>query len=475
MGKSTQYRNWAITWTADEHQLEQTSRDGFRFKHGSYDYVLFIGPKESPDNECSSDHQHVMVHCETSNISKAKCREALVAYSSLDPEVVQEKICYISKIYSTKNKYIVYIFKTLSTGIVHADDIIVKDVITELKEDGNIPSPCSIKRKLIDAHGANAFNKRFCKIAETYLSETDVIDSRGNPKIKMNPYQNRQNFVTQLLYYYVLLKQTKCSTLCKPFDKVKPEHLHEFVYLLSLLPYFTKRVSGNSDKLPSLYFYGVQNAGKSSMFNNCRYVKKVPTDSSGVSRFRMDKMHTTLLFDDIASDVINSKENSSSLKQLTLGNNVEIKTMGSTQNIQSFVIITSNETPSYLNTILYENEENKTINDLTHDIINDSWKRRFVSVNFVKQCPFDLSSINYNDIKLRDLAAQMFRNKYTKLQSDYPEYNDVLFTLDVYYDVALEDYAAELIDTEFDYFMEDGIEIVEKSFEDETIRKLMSV
>lgn len=475
MGKSTQYRNWAVTWDSSVHELEATSRNGLRLSSGGYDYMLYIGPKESPDAECSSDHQHIMVHCETANISKTKVREALVAYSTLDPQVVQESISYISKIYSTKSKYLIYCFKSLNESTSHADDDVVKETIGDIKESGTIPTLSSVKRKLIDVHGANAFNKRFCKIAETYISETDVIDTRGNPKIEIDSKQNMLNFICQLLYYYIIIRQTNVTTLCKGFSNMSQPLLKDCVYLLSLLPYFTKRVIGINDNLPSLFFYGIQNAGKSTMFNNCRYVKKIPTDSLGVSRYRMDKMHTTILLDDITNSVIDSKENASTLKQLTLGNDVEIKVHGSTQNIKAFVIITSNEKPSFSVPIEYGDVEHKTIEEVNTFICNQSWLRRFMLCEFVKQCPFDMLSVNFDDLKLRDIAAQMFRNKYTKIMSDYPLESAIIKDkFKIYYNVALEDYASESIDDMFDDLMDSACDIVNEAIAEHTMYTLMS-
>lgn len=474
MGKSTQYRNWAVTWNSSENTLEPTSRNGDRLSIGGYDYMLYIGPKESPDAECSSDHQHVMVHCENANVSKTKVREALVAYSALDSQVVQESISYISKIYSTKSKYIIYCFKGLNESSSHADDDIVKETISSIKETGTIPTHNCVKRKLIDDHGANAYNKRFCKIAETYMCETDVIDTRGNPKIEINSDENMFNFICQLLYYYIIIKQTNVSTLCKGFNNIPQTVLKDCVYLLSLLPYFTKRVIGINDNLPSLFFYGIQNAGKSTMFNNCRYVKKIPTDSLGVSRYRMDKMHTTILLDDITNCVIDSKENASTLKQLTLGNDVEIKVHGSTQNIKAFVIITSNEKPLFSMPVEYMDKDNKSIDEINTFINRQSWMRRFLVCEFVKQCPFDMIPVNFDDLKLRDCAAQMFRNKYCKMISDYELYEDVIKDkFKLYYDVALEDYATETLDDKYDTLLERACDTVNEAVAEHTMYTLM--
>ena len=478
MGKSTQYRNWAVTWKADTDILAVSTRDGVGLSSGGYDFVVFVGPKESPDAECSSDHQHVLVHCSSSAISKKKAKEVLVEYSSLATEVIEEKVIYISKIWSTVTNYMIYIYKMSGNSVsaTHKDDDIVKSIITDLKEDGVVPTHQGIKRKLIDDFGANAFNKRFGKIAETYLAETDVIDSRGNPKVVMAKVDNRTNFLIQMLYFYMLLMCTTVSTSCKPFGHIPGHILRDITFLMSLLPYFTKRVLGTCDNLPGLYLFGMQGAGKSSMFNNCRYIKKVPTDSAGVSRYRLDKMHTCILLDDIEADHINQRDNSSTLKQLTLGNDTEVKTMGSTQSIKSWVVITSNSKPTYLSDVTFGDDLNKTVEEVNSDIVKKSWRRRFISIEFTKPCPYDSLPIAYDDLMLRDMAAQMFRNKYIKMMSDLPDiYSHILKPFEIYYNIAVDDYASEDQDDYFETLLDSAMSSVNDTIAQLSMDGLMNV
>lgn len=450
MGKSTQYRNWAVTWLSGEHKLTRTTKDGFDFTGGDYSYTIFVGPEEDPDSECSSCHQHVLVHCKTANVTKRKAKEALVEYSSLAPEIVEANVTYISKVYSSKSNYIIYCFKGDNNNSLGKDDTIVIDTVNTLKNDGRTPVSSAIKRKLIDDHGATAFNKRFKMVLETYLAETDITDTRGNPIVKLDSKDNCTNFLTVLLCWFALLTKTNVSTMCKPFDIIPHNMLKQITFLISIIPYFSKRVVGMADGLPSLYLWGIQSAGKSSIFSNCRYIKKIPTDAAGVSRFRMDKMHTALLLDDVENDTINHKDNSSTLKQLTLGNDVEVKVMGATQSIKGFVIITSNTAPSYTDdTSVTTNDDGTTDNFVNRGIINASWKRRFITCEFTSVCPFDYVSIDYDDFKLRDVAAQLFRANYIQLISKHPEIENCLGPLNTYYDITLNDYASETDDDSF--------------------------
>jgi hypothetical protein len=380
----------------------------------------------------------VLVHCETSNITKAKAKEALVGYSSLAEQEVEAAVVYISKVESSKRNYLLYCYKTVYNNTMSKDDVIIKDAIDDLKVKGRIPNSAAIKRKIIDEHGASAFNKRFKPVIETYLAETDISDPRGNPIVELDTRQNCINFLVSVLCWLKIISVTKISTGYKEWANIDKYDLERITFMISLLPYFTRRVQGTSDGLPCLYLWGIQCAGKSSLFSNCRYIKKIPTDSSGVSRFRMDKMHTAVLFDDIEADTINNRENSSTLKQLSLGGDVEVKTMGATQSIKGFVIITSNSQPSYFN------DESTTINPdgkedrfVDRKVINMSWKRRFITCEFTHTCPFDASTIDYDDLKLRDIAAHMFVKMYEAIDEN------LLSNLKVYYDIAKSDYISD--------------------------------
>lgn len=475
MGKSTQYRNWAITWKSDIHKLIRTSKDGVNFDRGDYSYTIFVGPEESPDNECSSAHQHILVHCKTANVSKRKAKEALVGYSALEEQTVEENVIYISKVYSSKNNYVIYCFKGDNSGSLCKDDIIVIDCVKDLKNDGKTPVASAIKRKLIDAHGASAYNKRFKNVLETYMAETDITDTRGNPIVKLDSNTNCTNFLTVLCCWFAILQKTNVQTMCKPFDSLEPFVLKQIAFLISIIPYFSKRVVGTADGLPSLYLWGIQSAGKSSVFSNCRYIKKIPTDASGVSRFRMDKMHTALLLDDVETDTINHKDNSSTLKQLTLGNDVEVKVMGATQSIKGFVIITSNSPPSFLD------DESVTINDdgskdvfINRKIVNASWKRRFISCEFVNVCPFDYVSINYDDFKLRDVAAQLFRANYMQLYDKNDQMKKILEPFSLYYDISIDDYSNDADDIQFSTIYDIATERVQKMINENCAAEMMA-
>jgi hypothetical protein len=376
--------------------------------------------------------------------------------------------------WSSRINYLEYIFKTKRDGLSR-DDSIVLSTITNLKDDGKTPGGTAIKRKLIDEHGASAYNKRFKNVLETYMSETDVIDVRGNPIVEVDTSKNCENFITMLLCWFNLLGKTNTVTSHQYFSGLPDKLLKQVAFMISLIPYFSRRVQGMADGLPSLYFWGVQAAGKSSVFSNCRFIKKVPTDASGVSRFRMDKYHTAVLLDDVQADTLNHKENSSTLKQMTLGNDVEVKIMGGSQSIRGFVIITSNETPSY-EAPLESNDENP--NDfVSNKIIADSWKRRFITCEFTMPCPFDFITINYEDFNLRDMAAQLYRSQYVKFVSSLDGLDEakILQSLRIYYDVALNDYTDENADVKFEEIQEAAFSRVISQIKEANIEHMMAV
>lgn len=432
MGKSTQYRNWAVTWDADNSatRLDETTTNGHRLDFGGYTFDIYVGPQEDPDNDNSGNHNHVLVHCQEAAVTKTKVRQVLEAYSKYNSQTVREQITYIRRLESTKEAYMRYCYKSIEDSFMSKDDKIVKNCVEDIKSIGMIPTGRSVKRKLIDSHGANAYNKRFCKIIDTYLMETDIVDERGNPAIDIDVTSNCKNFIYSLLVHRMNLKKAYIRTTYKPLNNCSI--LFEWTFLLSIIPYFSKRLMGASDGLPSMYLYGKSGAGKSNLYTNCRYIRKVPTDAQGVSRYKMDHYQTALLCDDVPSDFINDKVNSSTLKNLCLGENAIVKIMGNTIDIKAFVIVTSNEEPAYMKDIVDDTDKDSIIT-------NASWKRRFLTCQYKEICPFDGVTVNYDDLKLRSMAAIFFKKYFDLLYVDEKN-RDYLSMLDTYYDICLKDY-----------------------------------
>jgi hypothetical protein len=351
---------------------------------------------------------------------------------------VDECITYIRRLDTTVKQYLAYCWKSEYTASASKFDDIVKQTIHDIKVSGEIPNLKRVKRQLIDNHGADAYNKKYAKIADTYINDTDIIDDRGNPTVDRDSKSNYINFITSLFVWRANINGAKVFSTCPSIKNI--EDKTAITFMISLLPYFTKRVINASDKLPALYLFGRQGSGKSTMFNNCKYIKKVATDSVGVGRYKMSNYHSALLFDDIENNVIEDVTNSSTIKQLCLGDSATVKIFGETQDINAFIIITSNEKPNFC---VIEDTD-----DINTKIIKNSWKRRFMTCLFSDVCPMELESVNYNDYQLRDIAAMFFKFEYEKLIKVLGINHTILNHMKIYYNIACTDYYNNSTDEE---------------------------
>lgn len=448
MGVSKQSKNWSVTWKKQEDQepMPVTDIHGTKVTVGAYSFVLTVGPVEETDPENRYEHQHMMVHCLTAAVSKTKVREAICEYMQIDMETCIENIMYIEYT-RDKRAYIEYMFKELHDRQNEGkDDRTLKGIIEELKTKGQRPNVNRVKQELIKRYGGTTYLKRFERLTKVYMLETDIVDGRGKPTVEIDRGINRRNWMYNLLCFETLLTQTEISTLCKTFVTLNQKVLKEMVSMITLLPFFTNRVNGHDDEIPSLYLWGVEGAGKTSLFNNSQHMKKVASDSQGVARFKMDNNHTGLLIDDVNNDYLYQKENSSTLKQLATGGKAEIKVTGDTREIQAFIVITSNEEPIHMR----EEEDacfTKTSEQINIETVRRSWARRFMTVKFDTACPFDGKSVMFHDMELRDMAALTFRMKYEKLQElcqtemvHDDVFNGIKNKFRVYATVAYEDY-----------------------------------
>ena len=128
--------------------------------------------------------------------------------------------------------------------------------------------------------------------------------------------------------------------------------------------------------------------GKSYIFDSNASFRKVPMDSNGVSRYRLESSQSAFLLDDVKVDALDKPENSATLRQLCLGVEARIKTFGDTQSIRGFVVATSNEKPTFLSDNYTKPEH---VDEIKYNQWRDSeqrnrdaWKRRFICLEFDK-------------------------------------------------------------------------------------------
>lgn len=432
MGKSIQYRNWAVTWNHDVCGINVTTRDGIEICVDGYTYQVYVGPIEEADTQSPYNHNHILVHCKDASVTKSKTFKVLQEYASAGAETVKECVTYCRRVDTSPKQYIVYAFKSEYTGNENKEDQIVMDTIHNIKQAGNFPTIKNIKRKLISDHGADMYNRKLAKITDTYVNETDIIDNRGRPTIECNEDDNIVNYYLTQLIWRANILNTRCHTFAKSLKGYEPDVLATFGYLISLIPFFSKRLINATDNIPSLYLYGLQGSGKSTMFANCKFIKRLATDATGVARFKLASYENAYLLDDVSNEIFEQNFVNHTVKQLCLGDATHVKIHGDTQEVRAFIIVTSNEAPIF-NIITEEDPPNIKV-------VKASWKRRFIICRFSDQCAMESSSVDYNCMKLRDASALLFTKQYDLLQEKLGVDDKFLNMLKVYYNVAHKDY-----------------------------------
>jgi len=188
---------------------------------------------------------------------------------------------------------------------------------------------------------------------------------------------------------YRALKDNGCETIHSKFKELQSSDMTLAVTMIAILPMVAKRTK-NPDNLPGLYFYGGAGTGKSYFFNQNTAYHMVPPDASGVSRYQQQANVDGYLLDDITSDFLDDKTNSSTLRNLALGGTATVKTFGNTQKVRGFIVCTSNNTPNFL---FKEDLKNPDIRANCN-----AWKRRFIAIKFTTPVDEDLINAQYEYI-----------------------------------------------------------------------------
>ncbi len=105
------------------------------------------------------------------------------------------------------------------------------------------------------------------------------------------------------------------------------------VTMIAFLPMLVERTK-KPDNIPALYFYGDAGTGKSNFFNQYPCYHKVATDAFGGSRYQKNTNVDGYLLDNITSDTLDDRTNSSTVRNLALGGTATVKICGNTQQVR---------------------------------------------------------------------------------------------------------------------------------------------
>ena len=231
---------------------------------------------------------------------------------------------------------------------------------------------------------------------------------------------------------YCALETKGYKTIHNKFKNLPNSDMTLAIIMVAILPIVAKRKE-IPDNLPALYFYGNAGTGKSYFFNLHPAYHKVATDASGVSRYRLQVNEDAFFLDDITSDTLNDRVNSSTIRNLALGGTATVKTMGDTEQVRGFVVCTSNDTPDFLAEEINE--------DSNIEANYNAWKRRFIAVNFTSTVDDDPIHVRFDHTSATDALKCFFDLCYNLLQ--VPDVKDMLSK---YYEAIMDSLSPDCIE-----------------------------
>lgn len=427
---------WALT--CDKVKLPPTDAKCVDFTYDNKKWQYFAGPIEEDSD--TDAHQHCGIRCLEFSVSKSCARRAISHITEQPEEVFEDQ--YFKKVDTTWARYLAYAFKGRTTAVDASLRVAAQKIISR----GAVPNKRTMQRELVEEYGVDYYNKRLKSNLDTYLTTDGLIDNRGAITKEICTEKNKKAFEESfsILQHQIAkaLKRNQVSTTWKKteglFDNMDVTMQQKFIEMLCLLPICTKRCPVQPDHLPSLYFWGKPNTGKSAFFDSGVFLKKFAQDSSGVSRFKLNSTHSGILFDDIPLDFLDRPDVSGTIRQMALGGNAVIKVFGDTDNVCGYCVVTSNNKPSFF--------EKVPPPDVKIDIGNwdrncDAWKRRFIVLEFSDFIDADPINVVWADYNIRQHAAELCYRIVNKLR----DYNSALFDsyLTDIHDVLQKDYNVE--------------------------------
>ena len=413
---------WVGHFNSTHQVVEETQRKGKSFDNEGKSYTLFVSPIHEAHNETLYPHQCVMIYSKKAAITKGQAKSA---------------ICDILGIQLT-NDFIIdplqiepirYIRQAWNPSILSKSEPeqIIKDCINVLESEKLIVTSKNLKGRLRENHGAHFMN-RHKSLVDMIMKSPEYFT---NKVTVLEPIDHEENFTNGAKVVATFARILDCAletkgykTIHSKFKNLPNSDMTLAIIMIAILPTVAKRKE-IPDNLPALYFYGNAGTGKSYFFNLHPAYHKVATDASGVSRYRLQVNEDAFLLDDITSDTLNDRINSSTIRNLALGGTATVKTMGDTEEVRGFVVCTSNDTPDFL--------AEEVVEDSNIEANYNAWRRRFITVNFTSTVNEDLIHVRFDHTSATDALKCFFVLCYNLLQVP-----DVKVMLSKYY-VAIMD------------------------------------
>jgi hypothetical protein len=402
--KSSQLRK--VRWEGHLSSIvEETQSKGETAVIEKKSYIIYVSPIHDANNETPYPHQRIMIYSKNAAITKGQAISAI------------SKICRIPLTDIINIGFLQidskgWIRQAWNPSILPKSEPeqMIKDCINVLESEKLIVTSKNLKGRLREYHGAHFVNRHkslidvIMKISEYFTNKVIVrepIDHNKN-------FTNGAKVVATFARILVSALETNGYKTAHPqFKNISNSDITLVIIMIAILPIVAKRKE-IPDNLPALYFYGNAGAGKSYFFNQHAAYHNVATDAPGVSRYSLQVNEDAFFLDDINSDTLNDRFNSSTIRRLALGDKTTVKVTGGTENVRGFVVCTSNDTPDFL--------AEEVVEDSNTEENYNAWRRRFITVKFTSAVDEDPIPVRFDYTSATDALKCFFDLCYNLLQ-----------------------------------------------------------
>jgi hypothetical protein len=345
-------------------------------------------------------HRHCMIVRQIHGMTRGQAKRSVAEFL---PNVNTEE-CF--KFVKNIHSYVKYMFKLVDPLKTSVEKKLEK-TIESLQTKRIAITGKTMKTAVVDMHGPQ-FYARNKSTVDVMLSQPELFDGSTVVPFETNPTENYANVVKVFAIFNRVviraIRQNGYICTAKGYENLIALDMGNFVSALVALPFMRARWEG-VDCLPSVYFYGTSGSGKSYLFQNAPFYKKVASDAQGVGRFRLDGDQRAYLLDDVTSAFFEDKYNLSTLRQMTLGGDSEVKIQGDTQKVRGWIVATSNETPDWL-----EDKPKKEKDSKNWKKNCDAWKKQFVHIKMSNMLDLDPVVVNWSHGSAIDAVKRMYVN-----------------------------------------------------------------
>jgi hypothetical protein len=415
--------HWAFTLTEEYiDAVATTPRSGTRTVLDGAEVHLYVGPVEAEDDECRTSHRHCMISVIKDGCNK-QARKGRVNAMICDLLKVEKFDDYLKPASSVQD-YLRYCWKS-TTSVNYACEQKILDTLHKMEQAQKAITLHRLKAAIVAEHGPHFWTKNK-SVVETMAEHSDyyVKNPRNIPCIVNADENYRSAYRVANVFKRMLENNIKRTPVITTHAMEKCPNLPLLAWLIALLPTICNRyVQG--DRLPALFLYGRPKTGKSYFFQSLPWYTKVAMDAQGVARYKMTGVQAAYLLDDMKAGFLDDTTNSGTLRALTTGQQTTVKVMGHTTEVQGWVVITSNDSPSFLSDMPADYKGNWEENC-------NAWMRRFLSIHCLNDLPdLDPIHVDWRHDSANEALMHFWLDQYQHLTDQEKAY----FT--VYYDFNL--------------------------------------